>query len=87
MAAALHLSVRTLHKLFADEPETVARRITRRRLERAAADLADPRLVGRTVTWIAFSWGFRDAAHFSRAFRQRFGRSPVEHRARALSPS
>ncbi len=87
VAAALHLSVRTLHKLFADEPETVARRITRRRLERAAADLADPRLVGRTVTWIAFSWGFRDAAHFSRAFRQRFGRSPVEHRARALSPS
>jgi len=85
VAAALHLSVRTLHKLFEDQPETVARLIARRRLERTAADLADPRLAGRTVTWIAFSWGFRDAAHFSRAFRQRYGVAPVEHRRRAAT--
>jgi AraC-like DNA-binding protein len=25
---------------------------------------------------MAFSWDFNDVAHFSRAFRQRFGQSP-----------
>ena len=29
---------------------------------------------------IAFGWGFNDAAHFSRAFRERFRRSPREWR-------
>jgi AraC-like DNA-binding protein len=35
------------------------------------------------VTDIAFSWGFNDAAHFSRAFRARFGCSPRALRAQA----
>ena len=33
------------------------------------------------VSEIAFAWGFNDAAHFSRAFRERFGCSPRELRA------
>lgn len=32
------------------------------------------------ISEIAFRWGFTNAAHFARAFRQRFGRSPSEAR-------
>jgi AraC-like DNA-binding protein len=39
VAAAHHMSVRRLHKLFEDEPLTVAALIRRRRLERCHADL------------------------------------------------
>jgi AraC-like DNA-binding protein len=39
LAAAHHISVRRLHKLFEDQPESVAALIRRRRLERCRADL------------------------------------------------
>ena len=45
----------------------------------------DARQAGRGVSEIAFAWGFNDASHFSRAFKQRFGMSPKEYRARACS--
>ena len=47
----------------------------------ARVDLADPR---RTVTEVAFRWGFRSLAHFSRAYRAHFGASPSEDRQAAL---
>jgi len=37
------------------------------------ADLCDPALRHRTISDLAFSWGFVDASHFSRAFKARFG--------------
>ena len=43
-------------------------------------DLLEPRLAGRPVAEIAYGRGFNDAAHFSRAFRERFGCSPREWR-------
>jgi len=36
------------------------------------------------VTEIAFRWGFKDSAHFSRAFKREFGISPSEVRRVAL---
>nr|WP_085067310.1 helix-turn-helix domain-containing protein [Catenuloplanes japonicus] len=65
-----HLSVRRLHRLFEDQPLTVAALIRRRRLERCHADLAAP---GRTVASVAARWGFSDPAHFSRLFKATFG--------------
>jgi AraC-like DNA-binding protein len=41
-------------------------------------------LCNRTITEIAFGWGFSDAAHFSRIFRARFGCAPRELRAECL---
>jgi len=38
-------------------------------------------LHGKTITEIAFFWGFSDSAHFSRSFRRRFGISPRIFRA------
>ncbi|GAA4803157.1 helix-turn-helix domain-containing protein [Streptomyces ziwulingensis] len=73
VAAAHHVSVRRLHKLFQDQPLTVAALIRRRRLERCCADLARGHT---TVAAVAASWGFADPAHFSRLFKATYGHSP-----------
>ena len=33
-----------------------------------------------SITDIAYRWGFSDAAHFARMFRERFGMSPRRYR-------
>ena len=76
VAAAAGISTRHLHRLFASRGKTPAEWIRQCRLDRCRADLADPRLRGHSVTEIAFSWGFCDSAHFSHAFKKRFGVSP-----------
>jgi transcriptional regulator GlxA family with amidase domain len=43
-------------------------------------DLTDPRQRHLSVTTIGFTWGFKDAAHFSRAFKAHFGRTPSDAR-------
>ncbi|MFI7275312.1 helix-turn-helix domain-containing protein [Streptomyces sp. NPDC049879] len=84
IAAHHHISVRTLHELFRERPETVGAAIRRRRLEHCRADLADPRLRHRTAGDIALGWGFRNPADFSRAFRAAYGMPPGEFRQAAL---
>ncbi len=74
------LSPRYLNGLFGDEGASLMRHVWRRRLERCAKDLCDPRRAGERVAEIAFRWGFNDASHFSRAFRQQFGSAPGEFR-------
>lgn len=59
---------------------SITAHIWSRRLEQAAADLTDPRHRGRAVSQIAFANGFEDAAHFSRAFKGRFGKTPRDWR-------
>ncbi|MFJ8751730.1 helix-turn-helix domain-containing protein [Streptomyces sp. NPDC102441] len=73
VAAAHHVSVRRLHKLFQDEPLTVAALIRWRRLERCRADLARR---SSTVAAVAARWGFADPAHFNRLFKATYGYSP-----------
>ena len=46
----------------------------------AARLLADPGRAGRRVTDIAYAVGFKDASHFTRAFKSRYGVSPREYR-------
>jgi len=80
IAAAHHISVRYLYKLFEPRQPSVAGWIRRRRLERCRRDLLDPALRDRPVSAIAARWGLVNAAHFSRAFRAAYGASPVEYR-------
>jgi len=87
IAAAAGISVRHLHRIFAAKGCTVTGWIRERRLERCRADLADPRLRERNITDIAFFWGFSDSAHFSHRFRQEFGVSPREFRAKVWDDS
>ncbi|WP_460072108.1 AraC-like ligand-binding domain-containing protein [Streptomyces sp. YKOK-I1] len=76
IAAAHHISVRYLHRLFEEEGVTVARLIRRLRLERCARDLRRRDSGAPTVSAVAQRWGFVDPAHFSRVFRAAYGRSP-----------
>ena len=80
VAAAHHISVRYLYKLFEQEPTGVAGWIRQRRLERCRRDLLDPALRSRPVSAIAARWGMLNAAHFSRSFRAAYGVPPVEYR-------
>lgn len=80
IAAAHHMSVRTLHKLFQAQDLTVASWIRHHRLENCRRDLADPHLRSRPVHAIAARWGFTDNAHFSRLFRATYGISPAGYR-------
>ena len=82
VAAELKMSPSTLHRAWGSEACSLADWIWAQRLDAAHRELCDPGLAGRGVSEIAFAWGFSDAAHFSRAFRARFGRSPREVRPR-----
>lgn len=86
IATAHHISVRTLHRLYEAEGQTIAASIRRRRLERCRQDLLDPGLRDRPVNAVGARWGFQDAAAFSRAFRATYGVPPGEYRAAQLSP-
>jgi AraC-like DNA-binding protein len=86
IAAAHHISLRYLHRLFAAEGSSVSRWVKDRRLEGCRRDLADPALVRFSVAALAARWGLLDAAGFSRSFRSAYGLSPREYRMRALSP-
>ena len=81
IAAAAQISVRHLHRLFSNTGSTVGDFIRARRLEQCRNDLANPRLRGKTITEIAFSWGFSDSAHFSHSFRRQFAVCPRIFRA------
>ncbi|GII61093.1 AraC family transcriptional regulator [Sphaerisporangium krabiense] len=78
VAAAHHISVRYLHRLFEAESTTVAAWIRQRRLERCRAELA--RGGDEPVSVIAARWGLPDSAHFSRLFRRAYGMPPAEYR-------
>lgn len=80
IAAAHHISLRYLHKLFSEQGHTVAAWIRERRLQQCRRDLADPLLAAHTITTIAARWGFTNPTHFSRIFRGTHGLSPHEFR-------
>jgi AraC-like DNA-binding protein len=85
IAAALDLSVRHIHRIFSRQGSTVGDWIRVQRLRQCRRDLANPRLRAKSITEIAFFWGFNDSAHFSRAFKQRFGICPRAFRSRIYS--
>jgi AraC-like DNA-binding protein len=80
VAAACHISVGYLHKLFRAEGTSVSRTIRERRLEQCCRDLAAPGSRGKAVSAIGAHWGFLDAAHFSKVFKATYGVSPTEYR-------
>ena len=83
IAAAHHISLRSLHQLFHDQGLTVAGWIRLRRLECCRRDLSDPALAPRPVAAIAARWGFASPGDFSRTFRAVHGLPPAEYRRSA----
>lgn len=85
IADALGCSLRNLYNAFADEADGVAGYLLAQRLDAARRDLADPARAGDSITLIAMMRGFKSMAHFSRAFRARYGMTPSDCRAAALA--
>jgi AraC-like DNA-binding protein len=82
IAGAMGLSRSALYRLFRDSGG-IAHHIREQRLRRCFADLVSERGHDRQIAEIAWRWGFADAAHFSRIFRDRFGCTPTEARTGA----
>jgi AraC-like DNA-binding protein len=80
IAAAHFISTRHLHNVFHESGTTVASWIRSQRLDGARRDLRDPLHAAQPVGAVAARWGFLDAAHFSRTFRDAFGVSPSDWR-------
>ena len=78
IANALRCSKRYLHMAFAASEQTITDHIWTTRLDGCRGDLA--RRSELTISEVAFAWGFSSSAHFSRAFRRRFGMTPSEFR-------
>jgi AraC-like DNA-binding protein len=81
IAAAHHVSVRYVHRLFEGEPLSVAALIRQERLARCARSLLDPRLAHQSVTALAAAAGFADLTGFGRAFKTAYGMTPTQYRS------
>lgn len=83
-AAAAGISVRYANSLLAEEGTGLERYIINRRLEQARKTLEDPTQAHRSISELAFSWGFTDVSHFSRRFKAAYGCTPGEYRRMPL---
>jgi AraC family transcriptional regulator, positive regulator of tynA and feaB len=86
ISAALGCTKRYLHMLFSDRGMTVSDYIWQARLQHCRQELETQ--AGKTITDVAFSWGFSSSSHFSRVFRKYFGIVPSSiHKAQQSSPT
>lgn len=80
LAELTHCSKRYLHMIFRPEGVSLSDYILKSRLERCRAELLNPASAQRSITDIAYSWGFNNSNHFSRCFKREFGLAPRELR-------
>jgi AraC family transcriptional regulator, positive regulator of tynA and feaB len=74
ISVVLGCTKRYLHMLFSDRGTTISDYIRNARLQNCRQELETQ--VGKSVTDVAFSWGFSSSSHFSRVFRDHFGIVP-----------
>ncbi|AOJ93638.1 MULTISPECIES: helix-turn-helix domain-containing protein [Burkholderia] len=82
IAQTLGMSVSSLYRAFASEGCPLSQWIWDQRLHACRKALLDESCANLSAKQIAMSWGFNDPAHFSRAFRRKFGESPNALRTR-----
>ncbi|NBC35218.1 helix-turn-helix domain-containing protein [Novosphingobium sp. FSY-8] len=76
LAACLSISIRYVHKVMAQAGTSFATVLYEARLDHARRLLEDSACATRPLADIAWDAGFRDAGHFSRRFKGRFGVTP-----------
>ncbi|MCX5527124.1 helix-turn-helix domain-containing protein [Streptomyces bobili] len=76
IAAAHGISVRHLYAVLSRSGISLGDWIRTRRLAECRRELAGPDGRRRTIATIGRSWGFVDATHFSKVFKQTYGVSP-----------
>lgn len=87
LSAALDCTKRYLHMSFADEGTTITSYIWQKRLEKCLEELEFGRRSGKTLTDIAFSWGFSSSSHFTHLFKKRYGMPPSAIQRHAGHPN
>jgi AraC-like DNA-binding protein len=85
IARRMGCSVRYIYRAFEAECRTPSDYIWDQRLQRAAAQLREAGGYAGEISEIAFALGFSSSAHFSRAFRNRYGASPSQWRKARFS--
>ncbi len=78
VAAAHHVSVRLVYRVYADAGLHLGQSIIDQRLDGARWELTGPVGRHRAVAAVAHRWGFASTSHFSRRFKERFGMTPGE---------
>jgi AraC-like DNA-binding protein len=74
------VSTRYLQQLFARRNDCVSNCIRRERLLGCVLDLSDVKNSARSITEIAFTWGFNSASHFSATFKNEYGLTARDYR-------
>jgi AraC family transcriptional regulator, positive regulator of tynA and feaB len=82
LAAEFGISERTFHRIFADRETTFERHVLHLRVELFRNLLRQNSLAGVPITRLAHQCGFADGAHATRTFKNRFGATPRDFRAR-----
>lgn len=85
IARAHHISERHLYSVLAQADIHLSKFIRRQRLRAARAALSGSSSAEVPIGLLAQRYGFVSASHFSRRFREEFGMSPREWRARHAS--
>jgi AraC-like DNA-binding protein len=83
IAAGVGLSARHIQRLFTGQSQHVMEWVWQERLDGCYRRLMQLTPEVR-ISDVAYEWGFSSPAHFSRAFRYRYGASPREIRAMAF---
>jgi len=83
IAARQRLTPRHAQRLLEAEGITFSEFVLRQRLIRAHRLLADPRLLDRSISTVAYDVGFGDLSYFNRTFRKLYGATPSDVRAAA----
>jgi AraC-like DNA-binding protein len=90
IAAAVGVSVRTLHRIFQCCDDSFGERLLNARLDATRAALEDPGKRHLSIGEVAYRAGFRSQAIFANTFKRRYGRTAGEWRdaaARGAAPS
>lgn len=80
LAKLVGISLRYANAILSEDNTSVRRLLQARRLEHCRRALADPLKLNRSISDIAWSFGFTDMTHFGRTFRQAFGLLPSDYR-------
>ncbi|TWA95876.1 helix-turn-helix domain-containing protein [Bradyrhizobium stylosanthis] len=78
IADAVGISVRYANELLSAQDTSIMQLVLARRLARCRFALEDPHQGHRTVSEIAYGWGFGDLTHFGRKFKAAYGTTPSE---------
>jgi AraC-like DNA-binding protein len=86
VAEAAGVSIRYANALLAEENTSIMRLVLAMRLARCRQALEDPLQDHRTVSEIAYGWGFSDMTHFGRCFKAAYDVSPRDYRKNSKQP-